>query len=44
MPWLTSPCSVTRSGAIGWVKLGQPDPESYLSALSNTSLAQATQR
>ena len=32
MPWLLSSCCVMASGSTGFVKLGQPQPESNLSA------------
>ena len=32
MKWLRSSCSTTKFGSTGRVKLGQPVPESYLSA------------
>ena len=35
---------LTAPGSIAWVKLGQPDPESNLSSLSNSGLAQPAQR
>jgi hypothetical protein len=36
MPWLRSCNSATLAGSIGLVKLGQPQPDSNLSAEANS--------
>jgi len=42
MPMLLSWCSTTRPGSTGWVKLGQPVPESNLSVELNSGSPVAT--
>jgi len=43
MPWLTSRSSSTWLSAAGWVKLGQPQPESNLASDSNRVWPQPAQ-
>ena len=44
MPWLVSVWSDTTSGRTGWVKLGHPDPDSYLSPQFNSPIPQTEPR
>src|SRR5712664_1044527 len=43
MPWLTSRSSSTWLSSAGWVKLGQPQPESNLASDSNSVWPQPAQ-